>query len=259
MSAFYEADGDGFVATELTAGPWDPRAQHGGPPSALITGLLSRHDNPQGRFQLGRVHIQLLRPVPVGRLQVDVEMVKAGRTVQRLRGRMRAAGRVVLEATALRIRTLDMRVEPPPTTEIWPPPGSGPAFDFPFFQQDVAYHSAIEARIVGGEWGQTPIRLWVRSKVPLVAGRATSPVERTLIIADAQSGMGVPCDPMTHTFVNPDLSVFFERMPQGEWLGFDIRSTGDGGVGLAQSAIRDELGLFARSAQTMVVAPRRTH
>lgn len=256
MKAFYEPDGAGFVATALTAGPWDPGAQHGGPPSALLAGALERFENPEGRSQLARVHVQLLRPVPVARLSLEVEMVKAGRTVHRLRGRLLAGGKTVLEAEALRIRTIDLPVEAPPTPEAWPEPSAGEPFDFPFFEQEVAYHSAIEARIVAGRWGATPISLWVRPRVPLVAGRATSPVERTLIIADAQSGMGVPCSPMAYTFVNPDLSVFFERMPRGEWLGFEIRATGDRGVGLAQSAIRDADGLFARSAQTMVVAPR---
>ncbi len=34
--AFYERDGERFLATELTRGPWDPDAQHAGPPAALL-------------------------------------------------------------------------------------------------------------------------------------------------------------------------------------------------------------------------------
>jgi len=30
--AFFLRDGNSFVPTELTRGPWDPKAQHGGPP-----------------------------------------------------------------------------------------------------------------------------------------------------------------------------------------------------------------------------------
>ena len=36
LDAFYERDGDAFVPSELTRGPWDPAAQHAGPPSALL-------------------------------------------------------------------------------------------------------------------------------------------------------------------------------------------------------------------------------
>ena len=34
--AFYVTDGDDFVATAHTRGPWSPKHQHGGPPSALL-------------------------------------------------------------------------------------------------------------------------------------------------------------------------------------------------------------------------------
>src|SRR5207237_67687 len=34
--AFYIPDGDDFVATVHTRGPWSPKHQHGGPPSALL-------------------------------------------------------------------------------------------------------------------------------------------------------------------------------------------------------------------------------
>ena len=36
-ASFYVPEGGGgFVATELTRGPWDPGSQHAGPPSALL-------------------------------------------------------------------------------------------------------------------------------------------------------------------------------------------------------------------------------
>ena len=40
--AFYEPDGDGFLATEATRGPWDPDAQHASPPAALIGREIER-------------------------------------------------------------------------------------------------------------------------------------------------------------------------------------------------------------------------
>ena len=63
--AFYERDGDRFVATELTRGPWDPGAQHAGPPSALIGREIERLEGADG-FQVGRVTFEILRPVPIG-------------------------------------------------------------------------------------------------------------------------------------------------------------------------------------------------
>jgi hypothetical protein len=34
--SFYLPDGDEFLATELTRGPWEPSTQHAGSPSALL-------------------------------------------------------------------------------------------------------------------------------------------------------------------------------------------------------------------------------
>ena len=34
--ALYVPTDDGFEATALTIGPWDPRLQHAGPPAALL-------------------------------------------------------------------------------------------------------------------------------------------------------------------------------------------------------------------------------
>ena len=90
LSAFYEADGPDYVATPYTRGqrdlraapPWDNRFQHGGPPSALLARALEE----PGSF-LVRVTVSLLRPVPVGRVRVEVER-GGGRTAQRPYARM---------------------------------------------------------------------------------------------------------------------------------------------------------------------------
>ena len=68
--AFYERDGDGFVATELTRGPWDPQAQHAGPPSALLGRGIERVPGDEG-FQVARVTFEILRPVPIGPVEVE--------------------------------------------------------------------------------------------------------------------------------------------------------------------------------------------
>ena len=60
--SFYEPDGDHYVATELTRGPWDPGAQHAGPPAALIGreierlggGRMGGGDDPQRRSDADR-------------------------------------------------------------------------------------------------------------------------------------------------------------------------------------------------------------
>lgn len=258
MDAFYTWDGERYLSGPLTRGPWDDRAQHGGPPAALLGGAMARYGDDADRFFLARVSTELLRPVPLAPLTVQVEPVRLGRAVQRLRATLLADGRPVVTASGTRIRRAEVAVPEAPRHEPWTPPAEDtPRFVFPFFRNDVAYHRAIELVVVHGAWGRTPIGVWGRPVVPLVAGQETLPLERVLILADAQSGMGVPTDPDRFSFVNPDLTVYFERDPVGTWAGFDIRSTANAsGSGLAQSAIRDEVGLVGRSAQSLVVAPR---
>ncbi len=57
-------------ATELTRGPWDPGAQHAGPPSALLGREIERLPD-AGEFQVGRVTFEILRPVPIAPVAVE--------------------------------------------------------------------------------------------------------------------------------------------------------------------------------------------
>ena len=62
--AFFVPDGARYVPTELTRGPWDPDAQHAGPPAALIGRAIERLDGGEGR-QVGRITYEILRAVPI--------------------------------------------------------------------------------------------------------------------------------------------------------------------------------------------------
>ena len=56
-----------LVATELTRGPWDPDAQHAGPPAALIAREVESLPSDEPRI-VGRLTYEILPPVPIGRL-----------------------------------------------------------------------------------------------------------------------------------------------------------------------------------------------
>jgi hypothetical protein len=252
--AFYEPDGDQLIATALTRGPWDDRYQHGGPPSALLAGALERHP---GDFSLVRFGVELLRPVPIGPLRIVVQIERAGRQVERLSASLWSEDVELVRGSALRIRKAPMVAPPPPPDPAWPDPETLQPFAFPFFRSEVAYHRGVEVKVAYGAWGKTPVGFWARPVVPLVAGRASSPLERLVILADAQSGMGPPLDPLVYSYLNPDLALYLERPPEDGWLGFDIRSVvGPDGAGLSQSALRDRRGGFGRSLQTLVIARR---
>ncbi|HEU4462214.1 MAG TPA: acyl-CoA thioesterase domain-containing protein, partial [Solirubrobacterales bacterium] len=81
FDAFYERDGDLFRATELTRGPWDPGAQHAGPPSALLGFAIERLPD-AAEFQVGRLTFEILRSVPIAPLRVEARVARPGRRVQ---------------------------------------------------------------------------------------------------------------------------------------------------------------------------------
>src|SRR5436305_3562304 len=105
MSAavFRQASGERFEAGELARGPWDPNAQHGGAPAALLMRAFERLDGEAG-LSIARVTYEFVRPVPLGELHVDASVARAGRRVQLLEGTISAPGGVeVVRARALRI------------------------------------------------------------------------------------------------------------------------------------------------------------
>src|SRR6185295_13004946 len=56
--ALFDIDGDVAVPSELTRGPWDPRAMHGGPPAALLARAVERCDPGPADF-VARLTIEL--------------------------------------------------------------------------------------------------------------------------------------------------------------------------------------------------------
>ena len=113
----YGVESGRFVASPLAAGPWDPSSQHGGPPSALLAHAMERHEpgwsDAEGRVMLARVTTEIMRPVPIGQaLEVEVEVVQAGRRTHRLEATMHAAGKQVARASGLRVPRIPVDLPP---------------------------------------------------------------------------------------------------------------------------------------------------
>jgi acyl-coenzyme A thioesterase PaaI-like protein len=84
VSVFLAQNGR-IVATELARGPWDPGAQHGGAPAALLMRAFEGLPAADG-LMISRVTYEFLRPVPLGELEIRAEVTRPGRRVQLLEG-----------------------------------------------------------------------------------------------------------------------------------------------------------------------------
>ncbi len=237
-----------------TTGPWDPSAQHGGPPSALLGRAVTRCQ-PREEMIIARFTCEILGPIPVGELSVAARLTRPGRSVELLEATASAGGREVARATAWRVRRsaaaaiAAQPAAPPLPAESSVPPADGWVD---------GYLSAIEWRAARGSFGSPgPAAVWARMRYPLVADEEPSPLERVLSIADSGSGVSWELDITRWHSINPELTVHLHREAVGEWICLDAQTTiSAGGAGLASSVLSDLEGPLGLGTQALLIAPR---
>jgi len=260
QSVFVSAGEGRFTATEVARGPWDPGSQHGGAPAALLMRAFEALPAAE-RLMIARVTYEFVRPVPLGELELRAEVVRPGRRVQLLAGSILTPdGLEVVRARALQVQRADEGAARPPE----PPPQDGPEAGqidsprlplgaMPFFGAD-----AMDIRFVAGSFNEPgPATAWFRLKVPLVDGEEPSTLQRLAAAGDFGNGIGASVPWTEWIFINPDLTLYMERVPVGEWICLDSRTiVGRDGVGLAESVLYDEHGRVGRAVQSLLVARR---
>jgi hypothetical protein len=258
-AAFYERQGDLFLATALTRGPWDPGAQHAGPPAALL-GYAIEQLQDAAEFQVGRVTYEILGSVPIGPVEVSARVLRPGRRVQLVEAELRHEGKAMMRANAWRIRTAAVDLPPEAVVETPAPPGPEHGYETEFFPtgEAVGYHSAMEIRFISGAFLEPgPATVWLRMRQPLIAGEEPTQLQRALITADVGNGVGAARDYHRFVFINVDLSVQLERMPVGEWIGIDATTLPQAnGIGTTDSVLFDAERRIGRASQTLLVAER---
>ena len=250
MPAYYEPLGGGrFRSDPSTAGPWSPDDQHGGPPSALLAGALAgAGDRPD--MMIARVTAEILGPVKVDDLTVDVRVTRPGRRVERIEGTLTQRGRVVLAGSAWRITRTTAQTPPPE-----PPPPVPDRRDLP---NQHGYLGSVEwAPLTGSFYESGASAVWTRLRGEIIAGEPPTPLQRVMAVADSGNGVSQVFPLDTTWFINPELTVHLHREADGEWVLLDAVTTASaGGVGLATSMLSDQTGPLGRGAQALLIAPR---
>jgi hypothetical protein len=211
-------------------------------------------------FQVARVSFEILRPVPIGPVRVEAELVRPGRSVQMIEASLSGEAGELIKARAWRIRTSELDFPDDVVTTPAPPPGPEQG-DWPEFfatGQSVGYHTAMEWRSVSGGFREPgPATVWMRMNCELVAGEEPTPLQRTLVAADVGNGISAVLDWGRFVFINVDLSIHLERMPEGEWVCVDaVTLPQRNGIGTAESVLSDEHGRIGRAAQALLVSER---
>lgn len=256
-AAFYDSDGERFLPTQWSRGPWSPDHQHGGPPSALLgRAIEALHD---AEWAVARVTVELLRSVPLRPLTVHAAVVRPGRRVQLTEATLRDDAGDVALARAWVIRRGDTSAE---QTAVEPPPRGGPeaATETPVtaFADGPSYFAAMEWRFAAGDiTGPGPATVWMRMRGDLVAGEPPSPLTRVLVAADSGNGVSAEVSWRSHLFINTELTAHLYREPEGEWICLDSRTgIGPQGAGVATTSLFDHRGGFGSSQQALLVSTR---
>ncbi|HEY1855136.1 MAG TPA: thioesterase family protein [Solirubrobacterales bacterium] len=257
--SFYLPDGEQLAATELTRGPWDPEAQHAGPPSALIGRALERL--PDGdELQLARLTFEILGPVPIGTVALGARIVRPGRRVQMVEAELEVDGRTRIRARGWRLRRAGLALPKAAIVEDPPPPPPERATGGGFFAtgQEHGYHTGMDARFLEGGFREAgPARVWLRMRYPLLAGEEPTQLQRTLIAADIGNGISSALDFRDWVFINVDLTVQLERLPAGEWICVDsVTRPHPDGIGSSDSVLFDGEGRIGRALQTLIFSER---
>lgn len=265
-TCFYEPAGEhSFTATSATAGPWSPDLQHGGPPAALAVWAAER----AAAQALGKGHgmvalraaVDFLSAVPVAPVSVSAEVVKPGRTAALVDATLLVAGRAVLRARVGLVRLTDLgpalggSALGAPDAAPTPPPEALTDTEMPW---SFPFGRHMQWRAVsGGRGAPGAANVWLRQRVPLVAGEEPTALQRAVTAADSGSGISAVLPMDRWSFVNVDLDVHLLRPITGPWVGMDaLTRLAATGSGHCATDLRDVAGWVGTSAQTLVVERR---
>jgi hypothetical protein len=254
----YRRDGSTFHPSDLTTGPWRSDAQHGGPPSGLLTALCE--ELLEDGEVLARIHVSLLTLIPIEPLESQVRRTRVSRRVAHIEAELHHADRKVAEARALALT--GGRI---PDPDWKPPPASAPSWDHvepttaPHWAAEpsrrVFHRDGIEHRFLEGRFdGPGPAVDWVRPREPVIAGGEPSGYERVMSVVDVGSGISAAFDPgKGFGMINADLNVAFVAEPSGPWLRLEATTfVAAEGTGLAVTKVHDAQRLVAVATQSLL-------
>ena len=257
--ALYLPDADRWVPTVATIGPWDRKAQHGGPSAALLARAVEHVEAPEP-VHVTRLTYDLLRPVPLTPLTIRTEVVRPGKRVSVVEATLLADDVAVMRVAAQRIRAAELELPDGVAPEDPPPgePGAG-ELAIPLGGGDAYNDLGVEIRFASGGFQHPgPAQAWVRLRLPLVPGEEPSPLVRVAAAADLGNGLSSVLRMKDWLYINPDLSVHVARPAVGEWIGMrSVTYPFNTGTGIAESALYDATGRVGRSVQSLLLDRQR--
>lgn len=252
---------DTYRSTELANAGWYEQGQHGGAFAALVAGHVELTVPTLSEMHVSRLTVEIFRVIPLVDLRIETEVIREGKRIQSVEARVYdPAGTLLSVATVQRLRVADLRAPDdarPPAGDLGRPDDAdgeiGEAWGVGDVGKVMFHRNAMEVReVFGGFSEKGPGGVWMRLKVPIIAGIEPTPLQRMVATADFCNGVSRGLDFNQWVFMNPDLTVHIARYPSGDWVGLSAESSyGDLGRGVATGTLWDLDGWLGRSTQSL--------
>jgi hypothetical protein len=257
MTAIFIPEGHLFRATEHAGGPWSPDMLQGSATTALMVREVERLAVKSG-FAVRRLTFDLWRPAGLRAFGTETEMLRDGRKAKTLQVRLTDGEVEIGRCTALLTAHGESPADPfskAAGSDAAPDTGRPPPA---FAQQWSRYFQNVSVRLIEGALEKPgPAAAWMRLDVPMVQGEANTPLVQAVQAADFSSGVGQIVDMRKWTFINPEISLYFFRAPEDEWILIRSRTrVGANGAGLTTATLSDRRGPFAEVMQAMTFEKR---
>jgi hypothetical protein len=217
-------------------------------------------------FKLGLTHLSrltanLLRPIPIRDLTIEVITNYVGRNTGHFSASVKAEEKEVAHVTALAQRESAVKLPEGlpghPLPHAPRGPDDSPAAIFPFHGEQVGYADLVDTRVARGTFFKGPCAIWFRLRRPLLGNEEPSVYQRVAVAADSANGISAILDFSRYSFLNLDLTINLLRKPVGEWICLDARTcVGPSGCGLTESTLYDLRGLIGTATQSLTIRAR---
>jgi hypothetical protein len=258
MTAIFVPENDQFRATEHAGGPWSPDMLQGSATTALMTREVERTAVASG-FAVRRLTFDLWRPAGLNAFRLQADLLRDGRKAKTLQVRLLDGEIEIGRCTALlTVQSGDSPADPftkPAANDAAPETGAPPPA---FAQKWSRYFQQVSVRLIEGALERPgPAAAWMQLDVPLVQGEANTPLLQAVQAADFSSGVAQIVDMRQWTFINPEISLYFFRAPEDQWILIRSRTrVGANGAGLTTAGLSDRRGPFAEVMQAMTFEKR---
>lgn len=252
---FFTRDGDLFAPTDICRGPWDPNSLHG----RVVAGLMA-HDIEtrfiDPAFHPARLTVDLYRLPPFAPVKVESRVVRDGNRIRVVDSEFSSGGVSLARASCILLRRTDN-----PEGRVW----SQPVWEVP--AADTIKPGPVtgtrepmwDSRTIGdrgfGTFSQR--RMWMRENRALIEGVELTPFLRAASACDFANPFANSSDQGLQ-FVNTDITLYLHRLPEGEWVGFEVAAHNSAdGIAVGECAMYDEQGPIGRST-VVGLAQRRS-